>query len=136
MRDARREGPFHFGVLLENVPEYLYWIGGAALAGAAVVGINPTRRGAELAHDVRHTDCQLVVTDEAGAGMLAGLDLGMPSDAMLTVGSGAYDAQARRASAPRPGPDGERRSLAHQRSAGLDEREAQGGQHGADVHGA
>src|SRR5256886_5788658 len=91
LRDARREGPFHVGVLLENVPEYLYWIGGAALAGAAVVGINPTRRGAELAHDVRHTDCQLVVTDEAGAGMLAGLDLGMPSDAMLTVGSGAYD---------------------------------------------
>src|SRR6266480_672380 len=48
LRDARREGPFHVGVLLENVPEYLYWIGGAALAGAAVVGINPTRRGAGL----------------------------------------------------------------------------------------
>src|SRR3989440_8376530 len=91
LRDARREGPFHVGVLLENVPEYLYWIGAAALAGAAVVGLNPTRPGAELAHDLRHTDCQLVVTDEAGAGMLAGLDLGMPSDAMLTVGSGAYD---------------------------------------------
>src|SRR2546430_6093646 len=95
LRDARREGPFHVGVLLENVPEYLYWIGAAALAGAAVVGINPTRRGAELAHDVRHTDCQLVVTDEAGAGMLAGLDLGMAPEAMLTVGSGAYDARLR-----------------------------------------
>lgn len=33
-------------------------------------------------------------------------------------------------------PDGERRQLAHQRSACLDEREAQGGQHGAHVHGA
>src|SRR5205814_9000938 len=71
--DARSEGPFHVGVLLENVPEYLYWIGEAALAGAAVVGIIPTRRGAELAHDVRHTDCQLVVTDETGPGTPAGL---------------------------------------------------------------
>ena len=93
--DARREGPFHVGVLLENVPEYLFWIGAAALAGAAVVGINPTRRGAELAHDVRHTDCQLLVTDERGAGTLAGLDLGIPSDATLTVGTPGYDARVR-----------------------------------------
>jgi steroid-22-oyl-CoA synthetase len=92
---ARRDGPFHVGVLLENVPEYLYWIGGAALAGAAVVGINPTRRGAELAHDVRHTDCQLLVTDERGAGTLAGLDLGLPSEAVLTVGTPGYDSRLR-----------------------------------------
>jgi fatty-acyl-CoA synthase len=95
LREARREGPFHVGVLLENVPEYLYWIGGAALAGAAVVGINPTRRGGELAHDVRHTDCQLVVSDEAGAGTLAGLDLGIPPEAKLTVGTAAYDSRLR-----------------------------------------
>src|SRR5438445_439001 len=80
LRDARRDGPFHVGVLLENVPEYLYWIGAAALEGAAVVGINPTRRGGELAHDVRHTDCQLVVTDEAGAerGARQVLGVGVP----------------------------------------------------------
>jgi hypothetical protein len=85
--------------------EYLYWIGGAALAGAAVVGINPTRRGAELAHDVRHTDCQLVVSDEAGAATLAGLDLGIPPDAMLTVGTRAYDARLREYDgAPLPSP--------------------------------
>jgi fatty-acyl-CoA synthase len=88
---ARRDGPFHVGVLLENVPEYLYWIGGAALAGAAVVGINPTRRGDELAHDVRHTDCQLLVTDERGAQTLEGLDLGIAADATLTVGTPAYE---------------------------------------------
>jgi steroid-22-oyl-CoA synthetase len=91
LSDARREGPFHVGVLLENVPEYLYWIGGAALAGAAVVGINPTRRGAELAHDVRHTDCQVVVTDADGAGLLAGLDVGIPASSMLTVGTPEYE---------------------------------------------
>ena len=88
--DVRRDGPFHVGVLLENVPEYLYWIGAGALAGAAIVGINPTRRGGELAHDVRHTDCQLVVTDEDGAELLTGLDLGIPAESTLTVGTGAY----------------------------------------------
>ncbi len=93
LREARRDGPFHLGVLLENVPEYLFWIGGAALAGAAVVGINPTRRGAELAHDVRHTDCQLVVTDKTGAGLLSGLDLGVGAESVLTVGAPEYDAR-------------------------------------------
>jgi fatty-acyl-CoA synthase len=39
--------PPHVGILLENTPEYLFWIGGAALVGACVVGINPTRRGSE-----------------------------------------------------------------------------------------
>ncbi len=93
--EARREGPFHVGVLLENVPEYLYWIGGAALAGAAVVGINPTRRGAELAHDVRHTDCQLIVSDKDGAEMLAGIELGIPPASMLTLGSPEYETRLR-----------------------------------------
>ncbi|MGQ0803948.1 MAG: AMP-binding protein [Actinomycetota bacterium] len=91
LTDTRGPGPFHVGVLLENVPEYLYWIGGAALAGAAVVGINPTRRGPELAHDVRHTDCQLLVTDGSGAELLAGLDLGIDSGSLLTIDTPAYD---------------------------------------------
>ena len=62
---CRRPGPFHVGVLLENVPEFVFLLMGAGLAGAAVVGINPTRRGAELARDINHTDCQLIVTDES-----------------------------------------------------------------------
>ena len=49
-------GPFHVGVLLDNVPEYVFLLGGAALVGAAVVGINPTRRGAELERDVRRSE--------------------------------------------------------------------------------
>ncbi|MEO5874950.1 MAG: AMP-binding protein, partial [Streptosporangiaceae bacterium] len=60
----------HLGVLLENVPEYVFWLTAAALAGAVVVGINPTRRGAELAADIAHTDCDLIVTDAAQAGLL------------------------------------------------------------------
>src|SRR5262249_41288162 len=91
LAEVRRGGPFHVGVLLENVPEYLYWIAGAALAGAAVVGINPTRPGAGLAHDVRHTHRQLAVTDADGAGLLAGLELGGGRESILTVGAPAYD---------------------------------------------
>ena len=75
----------HVGVLLENVPDFVFWIGAAALAGAAVVGINPTRRGAELAHDIRHTDCDLIVTENRLAELLVGIDHGVPADAVLDV---------------------------------------------------
>ena len=92
LRATRRPGtePFHVGVLLDNVPEYVFLLGGAALAGAAVVGINPTRRGDELAHDIRHADCGIVVTEAAYAPLLAGLDLGIDGDRVLTVESAAW----------------------------------------------
>jgi fatty-acyl-CoA synthase len=88
----RRPGPFHIGVLLDNVPEFPMWLGAAALAGAVVVGINPTRRGAELARDVTHTDCQLIVTEAAYLPLLDGLELGVDADRVLVVGSVPYDA--------------------------------------------
>jgi fatty-acyl-CoA synthase len=81
----RRPGPFHIGVLLDNVPDYLFWLGGAAMCGATVVGINPTRRGGELARDIRFADCQLVVTDAVGAALLDGLDLGLGPDRILRI---------------------------------------------------
>src|ERR1700684_1692725 len=52
---VRRDGPFHIGVLLDNGPEYLFLLGAAALAGATVVGVNPTRRGDERDADLLHT---------------------------------------------------------------------------------
>jgi fatty-acyl-CoA synthase len=60
-----KPGPRHIGVLLENTPEFHYWLGALALTGGTLVGINPTRRGAELARDIEHTDCQLIVTTAA-----------------------------------------------------------------------
>ncbi|MBV8561062.1 MAG: AMP-binding protein, partial [Acidimicrobiia bacterium] len=85
VRTLRRPGPFHVGVLLENGSEYLFWLGGAALSGATVVGINPTRRGAELARDISHTDCQLIVTDPAGRRTLGDLDTGVEMDRVLVA---------------------------------------------------
>ena len=82
--------PSHVGVLLDNVPEFVFWIGAAALARAAVVGINPTRRGEALAHDIRHTDCQMIVTDAKGLQLLEGLDTGVARDRVLLVDSPDY----------------------------------------------
>ncbi|GAA1774325.1 long-chain-fatty-acid--CoA ligase [Nocardioides hankookensis] len=67
--------PPHVGVLLENVPEFAFVLGGAALSGQVVVGLNPTRRGAALAADVRRADVQVVVTDAAHADLLADVDV-------------------------------------------------------------
>lgn len=67
--------PPHVGVLLENVPEYVFLLAGGALAGACLVGVNPTRRGAELERDVRHTDCQVLITEKRHLALLDGLSL-------------------------------------------------------------
>ncbi|MFN3006026.1 AMP-binding protein [Mycolicibacterium wolinskyi] len=89
-RSLRRDGPFHIGVLLENVPDFVFWLGGAALVGATVVGINPTRGAGELTAEIRHADCQLIVTDTAGAARLRDLDLGLAPDRFLVVDSPEY----------------------------------------------
>jgi fatty-acyl-CoA synthase len=80
----------HIGVLLGNVPEYLYWLGAAALTGSVVVGINPTRRGEALAGDVRRTDCRWLVTEAEGARLLDGLDVGVPPDRVLRTDTTDY----------------------------------------------
>lgn len=64
--------PPHVGVLLPNVPEYVFQILGAALAGTCVVGLNPTRRGEELARDIAHTQCQFVLADDTFGNLVPG----------------------------------------------------------------
>ena len=74
--DRHRPGMHpHIGVLLGNTDEFAFWLSAAALAGAALVGVNPTRRGAELARDIRHAECELLVTSSAHLPLLAGLGL-------------------------------------------------------------
>ncbi len=88
----RRPGPFHIGVLLDNEPEYVFWIVAAAFSRAAIVGINPTRRGAELAHDIAHTDCQMIVTSAKHAPLLEGLDTGVAPADVLSIDDESYAA--------------------------------------------
>jgi fatty-acyl-CoA synthase len=72
--DARRAPTPHIGVLLENCPEYSFWLAAAALGRFVLVGLNATRRGEQLAEDVRSTSCSLVLTDRPV--LFEGLDLG------------------------------------------------------------
>ena len=83
----RRPGPFHVALLMDNVPEYVFWMGAAALAGAVVVGGNPTHRGDELARDLSHTECQLLVTNPTYRELVAGHELGpaLPPERILVV---------------------------------------------------
>ena len=55
--------PPHVAVLLDNTPEYVFTLAGAALAGAVVVGLNHTRRDEHLLADITYTDVQLIVTE-------------------------------------------------------------------------
>ena len=61
------ERPPHVGVLLQNTPFFSAVLVAAALTGIVPVGLNPVRRGAALARDVTHADCQVVLADSASA---------------------------------------------------------------------
>jgi len=68
----------HVGVLLDNTPEYVFALGGAALAGAAVVGLNHTRRDEHLLRDIQHTDCDLVISEPRHLSLLEPIVSGLP----------------------------------------------------------
>ncbi|MFL6121579.1 long-chain-fatty-acid--CoA ligase [Actinophytocola sp.] len=93
LRSLRRPGPFHIGVLLDNVPEYSFLLGGAALAGAVLVGLNTSRRGEALVRDARLADCQVVITDSRYVELLQGLDIGAR---VLDIDSPAWHVMAYR----------------------------------------
>lgn len=89
-RTLLTDGPKHVGVLLDNVPEFAFWLGGAALTGATIVGINPTRDDVTMAEEIKHTDCQIIVTDTAGARRVSGLDTGVAPENILNIDDPAY----------------------------------------------
>jgi fatty-acyl-CoA synthase len=102
-----RSRPTHVGVLLDNTPEYLFAMGGAALSGSAVVGLNHTRRGEHLMRDIAHTDVDLVVTEPRHEALLEPIrdQLSVP---VLVVGSSLDDALAAAGTddpGTEPGPD-------------------------------
>jgi fatty-acyl-CoA synthase len=76
LKANRVDGPFHVGTLLDVCEDYVYLLDGAALVGAAVVGGNSTHRGSDLARDLAHADCQLLVTCESLYPLVDGLHLG------------------------------------------------------------
>jgi fatty-acyl-CoA synthase len=88
-------GTTHIGYLLDNIPELSFWLGAGAVSGAPLVGINPTRQGAELARDITYTHCGLIVTESHSVGLLDGLDLGIDADRILVVDSPEFTERLR-----------------------------------------
>jgi len=80
--DSRLEPdrPPHVGVLMDNTPDYVFALCGAALCGAVLVGLNHTRRGEHLVADVSHTDVQMLVTEPRHQSLLGPVlgDLTLP----------------------------------------------------------
>jgi len=69
----------HIGVMLENTPEFLYWLGACAISRSTFVALNSTHRGSELKSQVTHTECDLVLTEKSSYDLLvdAGVDVGI-----------------------------------------------------------
>jgi len=85
-----RDQPPHIGILLDNVPDYLFWLAAAALSGTVVVGINSTYRGEQLAQLVRHTECQLLVTSRSYLPIVEGVETGVEPQRVLLVDDEDY----------------------------------------------
>ncbi|HUO49594.1 MAG TPA: AMP-binding protein [Acidimicrobiales bacterium] len=79
--------PPHVAVLLDNTPDYVFTLYGAALIGATLVGLNHTRRGEHLARDITYTDAQLVITEPRHAGLLEPIagSLDLPGGLLLST---------------------------------------------------
>jgi fatty-acyl-CoA synthase len=78
--------PPHVAVLLDNTPEYVFALCGAGLVGAALVGLNNTRRDQHLAADVSYTDVQLLVTEPRHQALLSPIvaDLVLPGGLLVS----------------------------------------------------
>ena len=88
LRDPNR--PSHIGVLLDNAPDYIFWLVAAALTGSVVVGINSTYRGGQLAQLVEHTDCQILVTSTELLALFDGVDSPLGDERIVVVDDPAH----------------------------------------------
>ncbi|SOJ57462.1 Long-chain-fatty-acid--CoA ligase FadD17 [Mycobacterium simulans] len=68
------ERPPHVGVLLQNTPFFSAMLVAAGMSGIVPVGLNPVRRGAAMARDISHADCQLVLADTESAATLTDIE--------------------------------------------------------------
>jgi fatty-acyl-CoA synthase len=80
-------GPFHIGVLLDNTPQYLAALGGAAMSGATLVGLNPTRQGEHLARDANHVDLCALLTEPTHVPLIQPIRGLLDVQRVLTVGT-------------------------------------------------
>ena len=92
---ARRQpgGPFHVGVLADNVPEFAFLLGGCAFAGAVLVALNPARRGAALARRRGPHRLPVVLAERQYAALLPAMDVPvLPLEGLELPGRAPLDA--------------------------------------------
>lgn len=94
-----RERP-HVGVLMDNVAEFPFLLAAAALSDATLVGLNATREGAELARDIDHTDCDVVLA--AGPHVATARALGLDVEVIDVTTTTWQERLAAHADAPLP----------------------------------
>lgn len=80
----------HVGVLLDNVPDFVFWAAATGVAGAVLVGINSSRSVAELAGDIRHADVDLIITERHWRHLIAEGEHGVPADRVHDIDSPSY----------------------------------------------
>ena len=120
---AIRDRPPHVGVLLDNVPDYLFWLTAGALSGTVVVGINSTYRGEQLAQLIDHTDCQALVTSTRSRRRCStARPTGVPAERLLVIDEPGYAARldARSADRGRDARPGRRRPVPAHLHVGID----------------
>jgi fatty-acyl-CoA synthase len=84
----------------------VFWIAGAAMSGAVVVGVNSSRAAAELALDIEHADVDLIITESRLLPLVAAGGHGVAAERILDVDSEHYrDLLAAYAGAPLPATD-------------------------------
>ena len=81
--------PFHVGVLLDNVPEYVFLLGGAALAGAPSSG-STRPGGAPSSRTTSATPTASWSSPTPHRPLLDGLDLGIDDDRIVTIESDTW----------------------------------------------
>lgn len=62
----------HLGVLLDNVPDFVFWLLAGGLSGSTIVGLNSSRPVAELRADVAQADVDFIITEDAYRDRVAG----------------------------------------------------------------
>ncbi len=81
--------PPHIGVLLDNRPEFAFLLGGSALAGVVLVGLNPNRPPRALGADVGKSDCATIVTESRHLQLLT--EQPVPSSRVHAVDSAPWE---------------------------------------------
>jgi|GEM_PF-635615 len=56
---------FHVGVFMQNIPEFLYILGGCAFTNSTLVGVNNAQVGEKLAFDINNIDIKILFVDHA-----------------------------------------------------------------------